>query len=134
MGPLFLIAFVGIIFWLIVRAAIKGSRAAGGAYTAQAAGGVSARGLVLTASQIATNVTSGGRRYERRQLTLDVEIPGQAPYIVTDTFLLPRGVVEGTPGSSLELSVNPRNPASVTILGPGGFTGPWLQNGPPRAY
>lgn len=99
-----------------------------------AARGTPARGLVLQSSMLATNVRMNMRRFERRQMTLDVEIPGQAPYQCSGTFLIPRGLVEAIPGASLELAVDPRNPQSVVVTGPGGFTGPWLNLGPPNPY
>ncbi len=99
-----------------------------------AVAGLPARGLVLTSAQVAVGVTMNMRRFERRMMTLDVEIPGRAPYICTGSFLIPRGLVEATPGASLELAVDPRNPNNIVVLGPGGFTGPWLNVGPPQPY
>jgi hypothetical protein len=96
--------------------------------------GLAARGLVLTCARVSTGVTIAGRRFESRQMTLDVEIPGRPPYQATGTFLVPRGVVEAIPGSSLELVVHPKNMGRITVLGPGGFTGPWLNYGPPNTY
>jgi hypothetical protein len=89
---------------------------------------------VLSSFQASSAVTISGRRFERRTMTLDVEIPGQAPFITNGTFLIPRGIVEATPGSSLELAVDPGNMRQITVLGPGGFTGPWLNYGPPNTY
>jgi hypothetical protein len=96
--------------------------------------GVRARGLVLTSNQMSFGVTLGMRRFERRTMTLDVEIPGRAPFVVNGTFLVPRGIVEAIPGSSLELAVHPKNTSQIAVLGPGGFTGPWLNVGPPNSY
>jgi hypothetical protein len=97
-------------------------------------GNVRARGLVLAASKQSTGTTNGGQRYEQRYMTIEVEIPGETPYVTRGSFLLPRGLVDGIPGSSLELSVDRSNPSYVSVLGPGGFTGPWIQSGPPRPY
>jgi hypothetical protein len=96
--------------------------------------GLAARGLVLTCDRLSTNVTVNGRRFENRRMTLDVEIPGRPPYQATGTFLVPRGIVEALPGSSLELVVDPSNMAQISVIGPGGFTGPWLSYGPPNSY
>ncbi|HEY3818173.1 MAG TPA: hypothetical protein VGL81_13430 [Polyangiaceae bacterium] len=96
--------------------------------------GLPARGLVLTSDRVSTGVTMNGRRFESRRMTLDVEIPGRPPYLATGTFLVPRGLVEALPGSLLELVVHPTDMSQVTVLGPGGFTGPWLSYGPPNAY
>ncbi len=96
--------------------------------------GIPARGLVLTSSQYATNVTLNQRRFEKRTMTLDVEIPGRAPYQSSGDFLIPRGLVDAIPGTSLDLAVDPSNPDKIAVLGPGGFTGPWLRLGPPSPY
>ena len=96
--------------------------------------GLRARGLVLSSPQMSTGVTLMGRRFERRTMTIDVEIPGRAPYVTSGVFMIPRGLVEAIPGSSLELAVHPTKPAQIVVLGPGGFTGPWLRVGPPNAY
>jgi hypothetical protein len=105
-----------------------------GSFDRLSAAGIPARGLVLTSSKFSTGVTMNLRRFERRTMTLDVEIPGRPPYICTGDFLIPRGLVEATPGTSLELAVDPRNANNVVVLGPGGFTGPWLNLGPPQPY
>jgi hypothetical protein len=96
--------------------------------------GIPARGLVLQSARIATGTTVNGRRFEQRAMTLDIEIPGQQPYICTGTFLVPRGLVEAIPGASLDVSVDPTNAQNIVVVGPGGFTGLWLNLGPPNPY
>jgi hypothetical protein len=122
------------VFVLISRFSSSGTRSATQLANTSSGAGVHARGLVLSASQQSKGTRSGGLRYEQRQMTIEVEIPGEAPYVTTGYFLAPRGVVEAIPGSSLELMVDRSNPSNLVILGPGGFTGPWLRSGPPRAY
>jgi hypothetical protein len=95
---------------------------------------VQGRGLVLASSNTATGVTRNGRRFDRRTMTLEVEVAGMAPYVINGSFLVPRGQVEAIPGASLEVVVNGRDASDVTVLGPGGFTGPWLNAGPPQPY
>jgi hypothetical protein len=125
---------------VIVIQVIRAARSAGaGARSLQAmdqlgATGVPARGLVLTCSPYSTSVTINGRRFEKRTMTLDVEIPGRPPYQSSGDFLIPRGLVEAIPGASLDLTVDPSNPDKIVVLGPGGFTGPWLRLGPPQPY
>jgi hypothetical protein len=127
-GVFGLIVFIVLI--AVVRAAV---RRASGVLGGGAAQGLRARGLVLTCDRVSSGgVTVNGLRYERRGMTLDVEIPGRPPFVTTGTFLLPRGIVEALPGSSLELAVDSAN--QITVLGPGGFTGPWLNFGPPNTY
>jgi hypothetical protein len=132
----FLIGFalIGIVIWLITRSASGNLLTSTSAIDSLAAKGLRARGLVITSNNLSFGVTIGGRRFERRTMTLDVEIPGRAPFIMNGTFLVPRGIVEATPGTSLELAVNPSDPTKIAVLGPGGFTGPWLNFGPPNTY
>jgi hypothetical protein len=67
-------------------------------------------------------------------MTLEIEVQGVAPYVIQGMFQVPRGMVEPIPGSSLEVAVDRSNPGSVVVLGPGGFTGPWLNSGPPQPF
>lgn len=96
--------------------------------------GVRGRGLVLAASSFSVGFRMGTRRFERRAMTLEIEVPGRAPFIVQGTFPVPRGLVEPVPGSSLDVAVDPSGAEKIAVLGPGGFTGPWLNIGPPQAY
>jgi hypothetical protein len=132
----FLIGFglIAIVIWLIARSASGNLLTSTGAIDSLTRKGLRARGLVLSCNQMSTGVTINGRRFERRTMTLDVEIPGRAPFITNGVFLVPRGIVEATPGSSLELAVHPTNMSQIAVLGPGGFTGPWLNFGPPNTY
>jgi hypothetical protein len=132
----FLIGFgiIALVIWLIARSASTNLLTSTTAIDRLARSGVRARGLVLTCNQMSFGVTIGMRRFERRTMTLDVEIPGRAPFVVNGTFLVPRGIVEAIPGSSLELAVHPTNMSQIAVLGPGGFTGPWLNFGPPNGY
>jgi hypothetical protein len=132
----FLIGFalIGIVIWLIARSSSGNLLTSTFAIDSLARKGLRARGLVLSCNQMSTGVTINGRRFERRTMTLDVEIPGRAPFITNGVFLVPRGIVEATPGSSLELAVHPTKMSQIAVLGPGGFTGPWLNFGPPNTY
>jgi len=67
-------------------------------------------------------------------MTLDVEIPGREPYVSTGDFLVPRGVAETIPGASLDVAVDARDQNQILVLGPGGFSGPWIRIGPPAPY
>lgn len=134
MGFLIGFALIVIVIWLIARSASTNLLTSTSAIDNLARRGLRARGLVLSCNQMATGVTINGRRFERRTMTLDVEIPGRAPFITNGIFLVPRGFCEATPGSSLELAVHPTNMSQIAVLGPGGFTGPWLNFGPPNTY
>jgi hypothetical protein len=92
-------------------------------------GRVLARGLVLSASSIASGErTVGLQRFELRDLVLDVEIPGRDPYEVAVTPLIPR-ICEGRPGAALDLAVHPKRLNDVVILGPAGSSA-WLPAAP----
>ena len=96
--------------------------------------GLPARGLVLACDRVSTGQTINGRRFEVFTMTLDVEPYGAAPYVCTGSYLVPRGQVETVPGASLELMVDRKNKNQLLVIGPGGFSGPWLRVGPPNAY
>ena len=78
-------ALVFFAVWLVGRAA-----GTAGGRDALIARGVSARGLILKASQWSTESAQGLQRFEVRKLLLDVEIPGEAPYEVSVSPLIPR--------------------------------------------
>jgi hypothetical protein len=123
---------VCIVVFLILRAMIRGS---GGGVLALETNGMRARGLVLSCSQVSLGgSTVSGRRFEKRTMTLDIEVPGSEPYVITGDFLIPRGMVETVPGASLDLAVDRKNKNQIAVLGPGGFSGPWIRVGPPSAY
>ena len=97
--------------------------------------GLRGSGLVLASAQPAVGITVGNRRFDQRTVTIDVEVAGRAPYMISQAVLLvPRGLGETVPGSSVELAIDPRSPNTVAVLGPAGFTGPWLKLGPPQSY
>jgi hypothetical protein len=131
-GYLVLVGILIFVVWMISRAG-KGPKT----FAQVAQSGARGRALVLQSSMPTSGFTMNGRRWLRTTMTLDIEVPGQQPYQVTGSFLLPRGLVEAVPGSSLEVAVDMNNRMSadsVSVLGPGGFTGPWLNVGPPNPY
>ncbi|HTQ44771.1 MAG TPA: hypothetical protein VMI75_18550 [Polyangiaceae bacterium] len=134
MGGIFVAGFIFFIIFVIVKAGNAGRALAAGNYDQLAQKGVRGRALVLASTNIAVNLRIGMRRFERRTMTLEVEIPGREPFIAQGTYAVPRGLVEPTPGSSLEVAVDPRGSGQIAVLGPGGFTGPWLNVGPPQPY
>ena len=119
---------------LFVLKAFFGSSGPAAQYLALEKKGVRARGLVLACDRTSLGLTANGRRFEKWTMTLDIEVPGREPYLSTGNFLVPRGVVETLPGASLDVAVNPSKPHQIAVLGPGGFTGPWLRVGPPAPY
>jgi hypothetical protein len=134
---LFGVAFFAVIVWLIAKAVKKNQQAniwALAGVGAAGPGGRRGRALVLQASRQSSLINTGGGRFESRSMTLDVEVPGHPPFQSSGTFRVPRGFVEAVPGASLEVSVDPNNPSNLEVLGPGGFSGPWIKYGPPNAY
>lgn len=127
-----IIPFVIFAFIFVIVAVTKGMAASGRNRLTQS--GLRGRGLILSSSQMATNTRVGMQRFEQRQMTLEIEVQGVAPYVIQGVFLVPRGMVDAIPGSSLEIAVDRSNPSSVIVLGPGGFTGPWLNSGPPQPF
>jgi hypothetical protein len=103
--------------------------------------GTPALGIILKIDAIGTTIrgsstyfsaqtASGGQTLVRNDMhqknaTVDVEIPGQAPYVVTGPLLMPNNMSgDILPGSSVELRVDPSNRSKLVIVGPGsGFAG-----------
>ncbi|MEO8903798.1 MAG: hypothetical protein ABI488_15940 [Polyangiaceae bacterium] len=121
-----------IIFIVVVFLIVRGGSRRG--ILALEANGLPARGLVLACARVSTGCTIKGRRFEAFSMTLDVEPYGAASYVCTGSYLVPRGLVETVPGASLELMVDRKNKNQLLVIGPGGFSGPWLRAQPPNAY
>jgi hypothetical protein len=85
------------------------------------------RGLILSAEATSRAMRMQGQGYEVRRAVLDVEIPGCEPYVVEVMLRYPRGLVRAVPGDTLDVRVDSNDPRNVVVLGPGGFTGPWLR-------
>ena len=124
---------IGAIFFFLFYVGSSGSRRVKRLMALETRG-VRGRGLVLSSSFLSTGSTVNGQRYETRTMTLDVEVPGREPYVCTGAFLIPRGLVEPVPGASLDLAVDRGNKNLIAVVGPGGFSGPWLRVGPPAPY
>jgi len=124
------LVIVAVVIFLI----IKGATGAKGILALET-NGLPARGLVLACDRVSLGRTINGRRFELFTMTLDVELYGTVePYVCTGNYLVPRGQVETVPGASLELMVDRKNRNQLLVIGPGGFSGPWLRVGPPNAY
>ncbi|MEP7049286.1 MAG: hypothetical protein ABJB12_02995 [Pseudomonadota bacterium] len=124
------LVIVAVVVFLIIRVA-----AANQGVLALERKGQAARGLVLACDRVSLGRTINGRRFEQFTMTLDVELyAGGEPYVCSGAYLVPRGQVEPVPGASLELMVDPKNKNQLLVIGPGGFSGPWLRVGVPNAY
>jgi hypothetical protein len=115
----FAILFVIFVVLVLVVRAQKGGR------SGTVSRGLLARGIILQADQFATETSYLGQRFELRRLTLDVEVPGRAPYEVSITPRIPR-IVEALPGATLDLRVDPSNPQNIEVVGPAGATD-WIR-------
>jgi hypothetical protein len=96
--------------------------------------GLPARGILLQVSSLATRVPNSTPRVERRQVTIDVEVPGQAPYVVSAQVLVLANLRNDVmPGATVELRVDPKNKKNIAIVGPGsGFAVTGLVTQPPQ--
>jgi hypothetical protein len=93
--------------------------------TALSTNGILGRGLILQAAATPSGrATIGGQRFEMRNLILDIELPGMAPYEVSVTPMIPR-IVEALPGASVDVRVDPKNLQQVLVVGPAGSSA-WL--------
>ena len=114
-------AVFGLIFILVIIMVVKGAAgAAGGGYDGLVARGVPARGILLQVASTGMKVGSVSRRFELRQVYIDVEVPGREPYETNAQAVIPLNLVRDVlPGATVELRVDPKNPANMAIIGPG---------------
>jgi hypothetical protein len=116
-------AFVGfIVVFLIIFVLKKANTIAvgGNRYDVLVARGIPARGILLSVASTGTKAGTQARRFEVRQVRIDVEIPGQAPYETNATPWIPINLVRDVlPGATVELRVDPKNPSNMAIIGPG---------------
>lgn len=116
-------AFVGfIVVFLIIFVLKKANTIAvlGNRYDVLLARGIPARGILLAVASTGTKAGTQARRFEVRQVRIDVEIPGQAPYETNATPWIPINLVRDVlPGATVELRVDPKNPSNMVIIGPG---------------
>ena len=112
----FVVVMVCVVVWIIVAAA-KTSGSAG--YKRLARNGTPARGILLEVSAIpGQSVGIGLAKLQARQVTIDVEVPGQPPYELATTLLIPLNLVRDVlPGATVELRVGRRN--QIVVVGPG---------------
>lgn len=126
MGGLVFVIIVGIVVWAMIFNARKLSKPIRD-YDRVSTSGLPARGLILVSERTPTPRTFNGRRFESRSVTMDVEIEGREPYTLVAQLMIPRGLLSALPGDSVDLRVDPSDPSIVAVIGPGGFSGPWLR-------
>ncbi|HVV81765.1 MAG TPA: hypothetical protein VHE35_01755 [Kofleriaceae bacterium] len=114
MGALVFLAIV-IVVVLVTKA---GSPA--GQYDRLLSGGVPARGILLRVASTGTKAGTAARRFEVRQVYLDVEVPGQPPYEIAARPYIPMNLVRDVlPGATVELRVDRKRRDRIAIVGPG---------------
>jgi hypothetical protein len=108
---------VGIAVVWIIASALKTSGTS--SYKRLASNGTPARGILLAvASMPGTSVGIGLNKLQSRQVTIDIEVPGQPPYELETTLFIPLNLVRDVlPGATVELRVGARN--QVVVVGPG---------------
>jgi len=130
---MFTVLVIAVVVFFIIRAIVKSSSNYSKTQqfdlvmSGQAPKGKVGRALILSAARVATPTKLFGRVVEQRNVRIEVEVPGSDPYELNLMLIIPLGLVEARPGDMLEVAVDPRNPSNITVLGPGGFTGPWLR-------
>jgi hypothetical protein len=123
MGVVFVI-FIGI-FVAVITAGVSGNPAS--KFDRLSSSGVPARGILLQVAQTSGGMAGPiGRRFQRRSVRIDIEVPGRAPYEVNAFAWIPMNCVRDVlPGATVEVRVDPTNPQNFMIVGPGvGFAPP----------
>jgi hypothetical protein len=124
---------VALVVLVLIVSAIRSSAGTIGQYNKLVTRGVPARGILLQVAS--TSLGTAGtmtQRYQRRQVTIDVEVPGRPPVEVRAIPFIPMNLVRDVvPGATVELRVDPRDPSKLAIVGPGvGFFGASLLGAP----
>jgi hypothetical protein len=87
-------------------------------YAGLAANGVRARGILLEVSNVATSLQGG--QVKVRQVLVDVEVPGRAPFETRVAAMMPANLsADVVPGATMELRLHPKDSHQIAIVGPG---------------
>lgn len=104
----------------VVGIIVIGLLSGGNPYARVLKRGVMARGILLSVDSLATSVVKGVNGVERRDATVDVEVPGQPPYEVTGQLYIPTNLRDlALPGATVEVRVDPKKPTVIALVGPG---------------
>lgn len=113
------IGFLILVIFFVVRPMVRAARGTGLSFGSSLdLGGTPARGILLA---VAATGTKSGTNFESRQVTIDIEVPGQPPYEVRTLARFPTCLrADVLPGATVELRVHLKNRnAPVSIVGPG---------------
>jgi hypothetical protein len=109
-----------VVLAIIAKAIFSGAGNPATLYDNLLSKGIPARGILLEVARTGTKVGTVRRRFERRTVTLDVEIPGQAPFALSTRPVIPINLVRDIlPGSTVELRIDPKKASNIAIIGPG---------------
>jgi hypothetical protein len=126
------LVFLAMLFSFVFRAVVSGGMAG---YDGLVRSGTPAIGILLsvapTSNGSVRSVSSsywsprGFIRIQQRQMAIDVEVPGYAPYVVdTAVYVPPNMLRDVLPGATVELRIDPKNRQNIAVVGPGvAFTG-----------
>jgi hypothetical protein len=94
--------------------------------------GKSALGILLQVSPMASRSGYGLVRTETRSMRVDVEVPGEMPYVVDAMVQYPSNLARDiVPGATVELRVSSASRQQIEIVGPGvGFSSAAFFTGP----
>ena len=114
---------VGVVLFIIISV-VSGKKGGGAAFDQAVYKGTPARGILLWVAPRGTPSGTAARRFQMRQVKIDVEIPGQAPYVIDTLATIPMNLVRDVlPGATMEIRVDQTDRTQVTIVGPGaGFS------------
>jgi hypothetical protein len=121
-GGIVAVVVIFIVALIIISASKK--KGSGGAFDQAVYKGTPARGILLWVAPRGTPSGTAARRFQLRQVKIDIEIPGQPPYVIDTMATIPMNLVRDVlPGATMEVRVDRSDPTSVTIVGPGaGFS------------
>ncbi len=121
--------FIVVIGIVILAVRLGASSQPGSVYQKLLSNGVQARGILLTVNNVGVRQPGGQSRggpaggvvrFERRDVRLDVELPGQAPYEIQTSALIPTNLSGDIfPGTTVELRLDKGNRSNIAIVGLG---------------
>ncbi|CAN5319511.1 hypothetical protein BH11MYX1_BH11MYX1_49170 [soil metagenome] len=108
------------IIWLF-KAAVGTASTSQSGYKALLSRGLPARGILLAVTNVPSSTLGVGLfKLQVRQVRIDIEVPGRAPYEVTASVAIPLNLVRDVlPGAIVELRIDRKNPTNIAIVGPG---------------
>ena len=114
------VPFIGLLFALFVIVPMILRRYTTAGYAGLLRNGRPALGILLQVGNTGTSLEGVSPAVECRDVTLDIEIPGEAPYEMRLTVQFYANLRASVlPGATVELRVDAKNRQRVAIVGPG---------------